>query len=504
MLLNISKISKRFTGTLALDAVDFDLCAGEVHALLGENGAGKSTLIKILAGVHTPDSGEIRVNGRLADPVSEKMPITFIHQDLGLVDSMTVAENVALATGYPRRSGLISWRRVRAHAAEALNRMGGGVDPEARVRDLPAAERSIVAIARAIAVTRDILVLDEPTAALPESDVGRLLDAIGRLRDAGVGMIYVSHRLDEVFRIADRVTVLRDGRRVWGGAISETDPKALVHNIVGRDLADVFVRRSASSTTPVLRVRDLVVGDTGPVTFDVHAGEILGLVGLRGAGHDVVGRAIFGERRSKAGDIVLHDRPFSALGPEAAVRAGIGFVSSKRGEESMASSMSVRENLYMNPRMTGQGVLQPIQPGNERARADTELERFTVRPRETERVIATLSGGNQQKVIVARWMVAEPTLMVLEEPTYGVDVGSKVDIYALLQTALDRGLAVLLVSSDFEEVAGICHRALIMDHGRVVAELPQDSLSVARLTALSSGALIADEGSLESAYKGKP
>lgn len=502
MVLDVSQVSKRFTGTLALDAVDFDVQPGEVHALLGENGAGKSTLIKVLAGVHRADGGTISVHGRVVDPTTEKLPITFIHQDLGLVDSMTVAENIALIAGYPRQAGLISWSTMRERATSALDRMGGGVDAQARVSDLPAAERSIVAIARAMAVTRDILVLDEPTAALPEADVGRLLDALTHLRAAGVGLIYVSHRLDEVFRIADRVTVLRDGRRVWTGAIRETDPKALVHHIVGRDLADVFVQPSLATAAPVLQVRDLIAGNAGPVTFDVGAGEILGLVGLRGAGHDIVGRAIFGDRKLKSGQILLNGAPLVAPDPESAVRSGIGFVSSKRGEESMAPTMSVRENLFMNPRMTGHGPLHPISPRNERQRAGKVLDRFSVRPRETERAIATLSGGNQQKIIVARWMEAGTTLMVLEEPTFGVDVGSKADIYALLQTVLERGLAVLLVSSDFEEVAGICHRALIFDHGQVVAELNRETLSVSRLTALSSGAGADAFSELDSAYEG--
>ncbi|MGF1624700.1 MAG: sugar ABC transporter ATP-binding protein [Alphaproteobacteria bacterium] len=503
MLLDVSNLTKRFTGTLALAAVDFDLQAGEVHALLGENGAGKSTLIKVLAGVHRADAGEVRIRGQLVDPMSGKLPITFIHQDLGLVNSMTVAENVALTAGYPRRNGIISWARTRERAAAALDRMGGGVDPEARVRDLPAAERSIVAIARAMAVSSDILVLDEPTAALPEADVGRLLDALGHLRDDGVGLIYVSHRLDEVFRIADRVTVLRDGRRVWTGAVGETDPKALVRHIIGRDLGDVFVKPSARTAAATLRVRDLVAEDAGPVSFEVAAGEILGLVGLRGAGHDVIGRAIFGDRQATSGTIEFRDSPLMARSPGQTVRAGIGFVSSKRGEESMASRMTVRENLFMNPTMTGRRVLSPIGPSQERERCRRVLDRFSVRPRETERIIATLSGGNQQKVIVARWMEAAGTgLLVLEEPTFGVDVGSKADIYSLLQIALDEGLAVLLVSSDFEEVAGICHRALIFDHGRVVAEVAREELTVARLTALSSGAEAAGEAELEMAYAG--
>ena len=487
-LLEVSRLTKRFTGTLALDAVDFSVRAGEVHALLGENGAGKSTLIKILAGVHRADEGEISLLGRLVDPSAEKLPITFIHQDLGLVDTMTVAENVAVLAGYPRRNGLISWRQAHAAAAAALEKMGGGVDPDARVRDLPAAEKSIVAIARTMAIKCDLLVLDEPTAALPESDVARLLDVLRRLRANGIGIVYVTHRLDEIFRIADRVTVLRDGRHVMTTAVADTTPTALVHAIVGRSLSELFVRASTKAASKMLTVDNLVAGETGPVSFAVAQGEIVGLVGLRGAGHDVVGRAVFGDVEIASGSIALGGMPLGLHAPRDAIAKRIGFVSSKRAEESLAPTMTVRENLFINPVMNGIRLLQPMSPAGEQARCQNALARFNVRPRDPEQVIATLSGGNQQKVIVARWMEAGSRLLVLEEPTYGVDVGSKADIYKLLDEALDQGLAVLLISSDFEEVAGICHRALIFDRGRVTAELERGELSLARLTALASGA----------------
>jgi ribose transport system ATP-binding protein len=366
--------------------------------------------------------------------------------------------------------------------------MGGGVDPEARVGDLPAAEKSIVAIARAIAVRSDLLVLDEPTAALPEADVARLLEVLRRLRGSGIGIVYVTHRLDEVFRIADRVTVLRDGRRVTTEAVADTNPQALIYNIVGRSLAELFIKPPATTGDTVLTVRDLVAREVGPVSFSVAAGEIVGLVGLRGAGHDVVGRTLFGDIPIAAGTVSLRHEALHLGAPRDAIRCGIGFVSSKRGEESLARSMTVRENLFINPVTAGARLLQPIAPAAEQARARRVLQRYGVRPPEPEHVIATLSGGNQQKVIVARWMEAGSRLLVLEEPTFGVDVGSKAEIYRLLQEALDQGLAVLLISSDFEEIAGICHRALIFDRGRVAAELPRSELTIARLTALASGA----------------
>jgi ribose transport system ATP-binding protein len=487
-LLTVTGLSKRFTGTLALDRIDFELRGGEVHALLGQNGAGKSTLIKILAGVTPPDAGEIRFAGNPVRPGIEALPIAFIHQDLGLVDWMTVAENVAVQTGYPRGAfGLISWRKVKSRARQALAAIAGGINPDARVSALPAAERSLVAIGRALAVRSDVLVLDEPTAALPEADVNHLLAVLKRLAAGGIGIIYVTHRLDEVFRVADRVTVLRDGRRVATVAVGETSPGDLVEKIVGRSLTDAFVKPAPASERAVLAVNDLVAEHIGPVSFKVAAGEVLGLVGLRGAGHHTIGRAIFGQVPRSAGHIALDGAEVDPADPADAMRHQIGFVSSRRGEESLAANMAVRENLYVNPVATGKRVMQLISRREESADSLAVLRRFSVKPPDPERAVATLSGGNQQKVVVARWMEAKVRLLVLEEPTIGVDVGSKAEIYHLLQRSLIDGLAVLLISSDFEEVERICHRALVFSRGRVVSEIPREELTIARLTADASG-----------------
>ena len=486
-LLQVRGLSKRFGGTNALDGVHVAFHAGEVHALLGENGAGKSTLIKVIAGVHRADAGEVLWHGRAVQPDAERLPIAFIHQDLGLVDTMTVAENIALVAGYPRRGGLIDWRGAHDAAGAILDRMGGGIAASTRVGRLAAAGKAIVAIARALAVHADVLVLDEPTAALPEADVVRLLDVLRRLRAQGMGLIYVTHRLDEVFRIADRVTVLRDGRRIASTPVEETTPSALVQAIIGRQLEELFAAPPPPAASVALRVRDLTARGAGPVSFDLAAGEVLGLVGLRGAGHDVVGRAIFGDIAPEGGRIEMTGACLDVADPRAAIARGVGFVSSKRREESMAPSLSVRENLYMNPGMIGIGLFRPIRPAAERARTRDVLRRLSVRPPDTERPILTFSGGNQQKVIVSRWMESGCRVLVLEEPTFGVDVGSKAQIYALLRTALGAGLAVLLVSSDFEEVVGLSHRALVFDRGRVAAELSRAELSVAQLTEAAAG-----------------
>ena len=495
-LLEMRGVTKRFTGTLALDDVNFSVNRGEVHALLGQNGAGKSTLIKILAGVYPGDGGEIFYGGAAADPETQTLPIAFIHQDLGLVDSMTVAENIAILAGYKKRFGLIDWRSVAAASLKALQLMGSHLDPTALVASLTAAEKSIVAIARALAVHADILVLDEPTAALPEADVAHLLAALDRLRKNGIGIIYVSHRLDEVFRIADRVTVLRDGRNVRNAAIHDITPDDLVFDIVGRALEHGFEPPALGHGDDVLAVEDLSVGAAGPVSFRLRPGEILGLVGLRGAGHHAVGRAIFGALAPSGGGIRLDGSPLVVDGPAAAMQAGIGFVSSKRGEESLAANMVVRENLFINPVLTGHPLLRMMQPQRERRAASGLIGRFSIRPNDGERPVATLSGGNQQKVVVARWLAAKVRLLILEEPTIGVDVGSKAEIYALLQQALASGMAVLLISSDFEEIERICHRALVFNRGRISEEVDRRDLSTPLLTMLSSGQSAETDGSV--------
>jgi ribose transport system ATP-binding protein len=487
-LLEMVGLVKRFTATLALDRVDFDVRRGEVHALLGQNGAGKSTLIKILAGVYEADAGEIRFSGRPARPGADVLPIAFIHQDLGLVEWMSVAENVAIMAGYPRGAGrLISWRRVRERAEEALSIMGSELEPDAPVSSLPAAERSLVAIGRALAVKSDIVVLDEPTAALPEADVERLLETLRRLRASGIGIVFVTHRLDEVFRIADRVTVLRDGRRLATRPTRDTGSAELVQMIVGRSMADAFARPAAPSDRRTLEVENLVAGSAGPVSFAVNAGETVGLVGLRGAGHHTIGRALFGQTRIVSGRLTLRGAPFAPRSAAEAMALGVGFVSSRRSDEGVAANLAVRENIYLNPAATGTPVLGLLPRAAEVERASAAARRFSIKTAGVEHPAATLSGGNQQKVIIARWMEADVRLLILEEPTVGVDVGAKADIYRLLQLSQQKGLAVLLISSDFEEVERICERALVMSRGRLAAEIPREALTAAELTASASG-----------------
>lgn len=488
-LLRFRGAMKQLGGTQALAGVDMDVRGGEIHALLGANGAGKSTLIKSLAGVHRLDAGEILFKGQ---PVHhrdiEKLPTAFIHQDLGLFDWMTVAENIAVVRGYPRKGGLINWKRVEAEAAKALEIVGSNIHPKTLLSELSRAEKSIVAIARALAANVECLVLDEPTSSLPEVDVAHLFEVLFRLRDRGVGIIYVSHRLDEIFRIADRVTVLRDGHNVGSSPIAEMIPAELVLLIVGQSPTEVFLSPPPPTAQVVLEVQEMMVSDIGPVSLHIRSGEILGVCGLLGAGQNLVGRAISGIVPLENGNIVLNGKPVHMKSSSDAIKQGIAFVSSSRQEESLGMTLSVQENLFLNPAIRGRKISQPLSRREEARQAETLVREFLIRPSDSARMVSTLSGGNQQKVVLARWLDVHNKVLVMEEPTLGVDIGAKAEIYALLNRALQRGLAVLLISSDLEEVVGICHRALIMNRGHIIGEVQREAMSVAGLTALVTGA----------------
>jgi ribose transport system ATP-binding protein len=483
-LLRFENVTKRFGGTTALRDVSLDLEAGEILALLGENGAGKSTLIKSLAGIHHPDEGRILFKGeayRHAPPKpNEKQKVAFIHQDLGLIEWMTVAENVGIAQGFSMRGGLINWRDTEARAAAALALVGCEFDPTKRVQDLSRTEKSLVAIARALAVQADVLVLDEPTASLPADEVERMFAVLRDLRSRGVAMIYVSHRLDEVFRIADRVAVLRDGRLVGATHVKDTTPSALVNMIVGREVKDLYVRGARKQGTETLVISDLTTFGAGPVSFSARQGEVLGLVGLRGAGQEAVGRALFGAQDSQ-GRVTLDGQTLHLTSPQIALAQGIGLVARDRTEESVALSLSIRENMFLNPLAIGRSLMSVLSPSAEAGEALRIGDSVGLRPNDPHLPVEALSGGNQQKVVVGRWLATGRKMLIAEDPTAGVDVGAKAEIYRLIARALDSGLTVIVVSTDFEEVAHICHRALVFSRGLIVAEIDQSQLTTQSL-----------------------
>ncbi len=483
-LLQVTGLDKSFFATHAAADVSFTIHQGEIVSLLGENGAGKSTVVKMLAGVYKPDAGEMLLSGASLDAPGVRQQVSFVHQTLGLVEWMTVAENIAQTLGYPRRMGLISRSAMRRQAEEVLDAIGGGVDPEARIFDLPRTERSLLAIARGLVSKPKLLVLDEPTASLPASDVERLFTVLRRLRDQGVGMIYVSHRLDEIYQISSRAVVMRNGRVVADRRVENLTHNQLVELIVGHDTVSPVFDPPADDVRVALD--GVTVAGAGPVSLTVRRGEVIALCGLRGAGQELVGRAVAGAIPTTGGSMALDGSPFAPSSPQEAVRRGIGFATSNRETESVAAGMTVRENLFLNPAVWGRKAWQFRTTRAERVLAAEYIRTFDVRPTDPELPLDTLSGGNQQKVILARWFGVGRSVVVLEEPTMGVDVGAKAEIYGLLGAAVRSGTAAIVVSTDMEEVAKIAHRALVMGRGRVVAELGGADLTIANLVAAAS------------------
>ncbi len=483
-LLSVQGLDKSFFATHAAIDVSFDVGVGEIVSLLGENGAGKSTVIKMLAGVYKPDKGRMLLAGADLDSSGTRKRISFVHQNLGLVEWMTVAENIAQSLGYPRRYGLISHKGMIAQAERVLESVGGGIDPDTRIFDLPRTERSLLAIARGLVSEPKLLVLDEPTASLPAADVERLFTVLRQLRDTGVGMIYVSHRLDEIYQISSRAVVMRNGRVVADRSVASLSPDELVEVIVGRHT------KSTTFDPPAPEVRLALDGVTvpgaGPITLTVSKGEVVALCGLRGSGQEPLGRAIAGAVPVLGGSMTLDGAKFTPKSPFAAVSQGIGFATSNRETESVAPGLSARENLFLNPRVWGRRAWQLRTARIERKDAVQFLREFDVRPADPELALDTFSGGNQQKVILARWFGVGRSLVVLEEPTMGVDVGAKAEIYTLLRDAVRTGTAAVVVSTDMEEVAKIAHRAIVFGRGEVVAELSGADLTIARLIAAAS------------------
>ena len=375
--------------------------------------------------------------------------------------------------------GLIQWREVEGFAAEALARVDCDFDPTTRVENLTRTEKSLVAIARALAVNCEFLVLDEPTASLPADEVERLFKAIRPLRERGVGMIYISHRLDEVFQIADRVAVLRDGVMVGVRSIDHTTPEELVQKIVGRKTRETLKTTEAPGE-PILSLSDFSVGKVGPLNITLRQNEIVGLVGLRGAGHETISRAMFGVE-GFSGSVVLNGKTPDLRSPQKAMSSGFGLVARDRAEESVAMSLSIRENTFINPHGIGRGPLNLLSPKTEADQAALIGADLALSPNDPSLAIEALSGGNQQKVVIGRWLATKREMLICEDPTAGVDVGAKAEIYALLNRALANGVGVMLVSTDFEEIATVCHRAIVFSQGKIVGELTGTRLTTENL-----------------------
>lgn len=486
VVLDIRGLRKVYGGTVALGGVDFSVRRGEIHALLGENGAGKSTLVKLLAGIEPCDGGAIMVDGQPlpANHTSREVDaagVAFIHQQIGLVGDMTVAENIALLSGYPKRAGFIDWRAISRIAAEALARMRVDIDPEEMVANLPVSAQSVVAIARALVRDSKLLILDEPTASLTVGEVATLFGILRRLRDEGVGIVLISHRLDEVRALCDRVTVLRDGEVVGVSAMADVSDAAVVEMIVGRQVARLE-RKESRGGESFLEFENVTSRRLRGVTARLNRGEVVGIAGLSGSGHTEIGSVLFGQAPIVGGSMLLAGREYRPAGAADAIARGIGFVPGDRNGEGAAVELSLRENLYLNPK---ERPFRLFRRNAEARRARMTLEKFDVRPPEPEAVFSTLSGGNAQKVVLARWLAERPDIIVLNDPTAAVDIGARLEIHRLLRSAAAEGSLVIVITSDMEEVEQVCDRVLVCRGGHVVADLASAQISVEQLTRYS-------------------
>ena len=472
-LLRMEGVRKTFPGVVALDGVDFDLRRGEVHVLLGENGAGKSTLIKMLSGAHRPDGGRILVDG---SPVrvngaqdAERLGIATIYQEFNLVPDLTVAENIFLGR-QPRRFGMIDRKAMDERAAELLARVGLDVSPRARVRDLGIARLQMVEIAKALSLDARVLIMDEPTAVLTTEEVDKLFRIVRTLRADGVGIVFITHHLEEIAALGDRVTVLRDGRSVTQ-VPAGTDRDELVRLMVGRSIEQQYPRERGDAGEPLLKVRGLTRnGAFQDIGFEVRAGEVVGLAGLVGAGRTEVVRALFGADPYDSGTVEVLGRPLPRHDVVAAMRAGIGLVPEDRKGQGLVLDGSVQENLGLVTLRSATRAGLVDRAGQRRAAAGV-AERLAVRMAGLDQRVRTLSGGNQQKVVIGKWLLADSRVLILDEPTRGIDVGAKVEIYQLINELTASGHAVLMISSDLPEVLGMSDRVLVMAQGRIAGEL---------------------------------
>jgi ABC-type sugar transport system ATPase subunit len=472
--LTLTNVSKRFPGVQALDGVSLTVSPGEIHGLIGENGAGKSTLVNILAGAVTPDAGTLEMRGerveRLDPATSMRLGINVSHQEIRLASNLSVAENI-LFGGLPTRIGAVRPAQARSLASAALEAVGVRIDPRATVGDLPLAHQQMVEIARAVRLATTVLVLDEPTAALPQHDAEALFEAVARMCDRGVAVIYVSHRLEEVLSLCDRVTVLRDGRKVADRDCRDTNRGELVRLMVGREVADMYPPRKVRPGKLLLRT----VGLRGPGSphgcdLEVRAGEIVGLFGLIGAGRSEFVRLIAGVDPVSGGMIEIGGDAVTHSSPAAAVRHGIGFVPEDRKGEGLVLDFSVAENLAL-PNLRAVAREYSLSRGGLAEFAREQIRAVDIRPDNPNRAVVTLSGGNQQKTAIAKWLSRAPRLLIVDEPTRGVDVGAKAQIYALLADLAADGMAILMVSSELPEVLGLSDRIVVFHNGRIAGEL---------------------------------
>ena len=491
-VLRVESVEKRYGGVRALRGADLEVGAGEVHGLIGQNGSGKSTLLGVVSGQRWPDAGRVLLDGSevsFADPAQALAAgIATVTQETTLVPDLSVAENIFLGHRMARSGLGIDWRATRERAREALDRLELAIDPGRPVREMRPDEQQMVEIARAISMEARILILDEPTSSLTRDEVEALFAIVRRLKERGVGVILVTHRLGEIFDVADRVTVLRDGVTVGSGPIDAYDRRRMIREMVGLDVDD-YSRASAAAAVrdPVLSVRRLSVpGRVRDVELDVGAGEIVGLAGLVGAGRSEVFRSLFGLEADASGDVAVGGRRGIPASPREAMARGLAYVPGDRKQLGLVLDMSVRENLMMAATARRGRLARPTR-AVELPAVRSACERFRVVAPSPSAPVATLSGGNQQKVVLGKWLQTEPRVLMLDEPTRGVDVGAKAEIYRLMEEAKQRGAGILVSSSETPELRAVCDRVLVMFRGELVASLGRDEATEARIAHHATG-----------------
>ncbi len=489
-ILEIKGVSKSFVGVKALQNVSFQVRKGDVHALLGENGAGKSTLMKILSGAYSKDCGQIFVNGKEAEirntKDSESLGIAIIYQELNLIPDITVAENIFLAR-QPKKHGLLNWKKMTEDAEEILNYMDVAIDPRAVVSSLSVAQQQMVEIAKAISLHSQLLIMDEPTSTLTEGETRKLFSVINNLKTKGISMIYISHRMEEIFEICDSYTVLRDGTFVHSGEIKEVDVNQIIEYMVGRSLASVYPEKKNKIGEVILEAEHIANGkEVKDVSFSLRKGEILGFAGLVGAGRTETLKAVFGADSSAKGEIKINGKPVQIRSPRDAIKLGIGFLPEDRKKEGLVVDLPVLDNTVMaKPE-------KAMEHGMFSAKKAKEICQKYIRelliktPSEMQKA-KFLSGGNQQKVVLAKWLNCEPDIIVLDEPTRGIDVNAKMEIYNIIVKLAEEGKSIIMISSEMPELIGLCDRVIVMHEGCVTGELDRRTLSQQQIMHYATG-----------------
>ena len=492
-MIELAGITKQFGAVQALRGVDLSLYPGEVHALVGENGAGKSTLVKILAGIHRPDAGMIKIGGSVIDlhnpAQARNAGIAVIHQEPTLFPDLNVAENVFMGRHPRDRFGRVDWKRMYQEVERLFDSLGVRMNVYTPVQGLSVADQQMVEIAKALSFQSRVLVMDEPTAALSAHEVQTLFTIVRRLRERGVAILFVSHRLEEIFALADRVTVFRDGARVATAPITEVTTEELIRQMVGRTMETLYPKSVVEAGEVVLEVRHLTrEGVFTDINFQVRRGEILGFAGLVGAGRTEVARVLFGIDRASAGEIFINGKSVQIRSPKDAMRHGIAYVPEDRHQHGLIMDFSIAKNMTL-PVLRQTSLLGLVNRQRERELATAYTDQLHVRTSGIDQLVKALSGGNQQKVVLAKWLITQPTILILDEPTRGIDVGSKAEVHRIISELAGEGLAIILISSDLPEVLAMADRVLVMHEGRVAAEFSHAEADQEKVMFAATGAV---------------